>query len=114
MKASIGIAFLAVVTALAAGCADDQIVGRERNNEPPQVWLSSAPPEGSVSGYTLHLYWGGWDPDGEISHYEWTVTNNEGGVFDPADTTGAARLYGSVGMRVRRSFDVYEIRLRGG
>lgn len=89
MKASIGIALLAVLAALAGGCADDQFVGTERKNEPPQVWLSSAPPEGTVSGYTLHLYWGGWDPDGEIAHYEWAVTNNEGGVFDPADTTGA-------------------------
>lgn len=33
---------------------------------------------------------------------------------DADNTTGAARLYGSVGMRVRRSFDVYETRLRGG
>ena len=91
MKSSIGIAVLAVAALLAAGCADDQFVGTDRSNEPPQVWLSSAPPEGSVSEYTLHLYWGGWDPDGEISHYEWVVTNNEGGVFDPADTTGAGK-----------------------
>ena len=86
MKASIGIVLLAV---LAAGCADDQFVGTPRENEPPQVWLSSAPPEGSVSNYTLHLFWGGWDPDGEVAYYEWVVTNNEGGVFDLADTTGA-------------------------
>ena len=32
---------------------------------------------------------------------------------DADNTTGAARLYGSVGMRVRRSFDVYETRLGG-
>lgn len=33
---------------------------------------------------------------------------------DADNATGAARLYEAVGMRVRRSFDVYETRLGGG
>jgi ribosomal protein S18 acetylase RimI-like enzyme len=33
---------------------------------------------------------------------------------DADNATGATRLYGSVGMRTRRSFDVYETRLGGG
>ncbi len=45
-----------------------------------------------MSNYTLHLYWGGWDPDGEIAYFEYTVTDNEDGIFDPADTTGAEWL----------------------
>jgi hypothetical protein len=59
-----------------------------RPNKPPTVWLSGAPPEGSVENYTIRLFWGGWDPDGEIAYYEYCVTDNEGGAFDPADTTG--------------------------
>jgi hypothetical protein len=34
------------------------------------------------------MFWGGWDPDGEISHYEFCITDNEGSSFDPADTVG--------------------------
>ena len=37
MKASIGIVFLAVLSALACGCADDQIVGAGMENQPPQA-----------------------------------------------------------------------------
>lgn len=62
-------------------------------NQAPTVWLSSAPPEGSVGTYTVHLFWGGWDPDGEIAFYEYIVTDNESGVFDPADTTSAPGDY---------------------
>lgn len=68
-------------------CASDKLVGQKLDNESPRVWLASAPPEGSISRYTIHLFWGGWDPDGEISHYEFIMTNNESGIFDPADTT---------------------------
>ncbi|UCH85532.1 MAG: hypothetical protein JSW50_07555, partial [Candidatus Latescibacterota bacterium] len=84
---------LFVGAVLIAGCATNDLVGTEKQNQPPQVWLSAAPPEGSVSEYTLHIYWGGWDPDGEIVFYEFAITNNEGGVFDPADTTGADKWH---------------------
>jgi hypothetical protein len=36
------------------------------------------------------LFWGGWDPDGEIDYYEFLITDNVTGVFDPDDTTGVA------------------------
>jgi len=80
--------FLAALILLPA-CASQNLEGDLLENQPPQVWLSAAPPEGSTSKYTVHLYWGGWDPDGEISHYEYLVTDNETGVFVPADTVGA-------------------------
>ncbi|UCG52271.1 MAG: hypothetical protein JSW58_01570 [Candidatus Latescibacterota bacterium] len=75
------------------GCAENDLVGTRKTNQPPRIWLSSAPPEGAVSEYTLHLFWGGWDPDGEIAFYEYAITNNESGVFDPADTTGADKWH---------------------
>ncbi len=70
------------------GCSDNPTDGG-LPNKPPTVWLSAAPPEGTVSRYTLQLFWGGWDPDGEIRYYEYAITDNQTGVFDPADTTGA-------------------------
>ncbi len=82
-------AFFMVVLAAAAlaACSSDKLTGTHIANQPPTVWLSAAPPEGSTGTYTVHLYWGGWDPDGEIKRYEYLVTDNVSGVFDPADTT---------------------------
>jgi hypothetical protein len=85
--------FLIAGIAAMSGCADDQFVGPGKGNEPPQVWLSAAPPEGTVSNYTLHLFWGGWDPDGDIACYEYVITNNENDVFEPADTSGAGKWH---------------------
>jgi len=70
-------------------CTSNELSGTGFSNEPPTVWLSSAPPEGSVAAYTITMFWGGWDPDGEISHFEYVITDNKSGVFDPADTVGA-------------------------
>jgi len=79
---------LSLIVAVAAalhGCSEP-VVGPTPANRPPTVWLSAAPPQGAVTDYRLHLFWGGWDPDGEISHYEYLITDNESGVFNPADT----------------------------
>jgi hypothetical protein len=46
-------------------------------------------PRGESVQLQLYLFWGGWDADGEVAYYEYVITDNEGGVFDPADTTGA-------------------------
>lgn len=86
-----GVLLLAAV--LFTGCTSNELAGSQFSNQAPTVWLSSAPPEGTVSDYTLHLFWGGWDPDGEIAYYEYIITNNETGVFDPADTVSTAGDY---------------------
>jgi hypothetical protein len=75
--------------ALMGACASDTIDGEHTENQPPTVWLAAAPPEGSTGTYTVQLFWGGWDPDGEIAKYEYLVTDNVTGVFNPADTLGA-------------------------
>jgi hypothetical protein len=82
-------AFGLIALVTLSACATDQLQGEMRENQAPQVWLSAAPPEGSVSKYTVHMYWGGWDPDGEISHYEYLVSDNRTGIFAAADTMGA-------------------------
>ena len=45
------------------GCSSSE-EGELKPNQPPTVWLSSAPPEGSTEQYVIKMYWGGWDPDG--------------------------------------------------
>ncbi len=67
-------------------CASDQLGGTATENQPPTVWIAAAPPEGSTSSYSVQLFWGGWDPDGEISRYEYLITDNVRGTFNPADT----------------------------
>jgi len=68
-------------------CSSDQLTGSYANNVRPKVWLAVAPPEASTVDYRVHLYWNGVDPDGTISHYEFTIADNDTGMFDPADTT---------------------------
>jgi len=89
MRTWIRVILALLVIAGVGGCAGNELVGTKKKNQPPEVWLASAPPEGTVANYTLHLFWGGWDPDGQVAYYEYAVTDNEDGVFDPADTTGA-------------------------
>ncbi len=88
MKRCLGLTYVAVLGALLlfGACASDTIDGERSANQPPTVWLAAAPPEGSTGTYTVELFWGGWDPDGEISKYEYLVTDNVTGVFNPADT----------------------------
>lgn len=77
--------FLTILVALAlfAGCSSTERAGELVENQRPTVWLSAAPPEGTVSHYKVHLYWGGWDPDGEISYYEYVITDNGYGTSNP-------------------------------
>lgn len=76
------------VGVLAGACSKEPFQGEHVENQAPTVWLSSAPPEGTDSGYRVHLYWGGWDPDGQIKKFEYYITNNVTGVFSPSDTVG--------------------------
>ncbi|HEX5132043.1 MAG TPA: hypothetical protein VFX92_06110, partial [Candidatus Krumholzibacteria bacterium] len=76
---------LLAAAAWMSACTDSEPGGEAFSNQAPQVWLAAAPPEGSVSKYTVKLYWGGWDPDGEVKYYEYLITDNSTGVFDPAD-----------------------------
>ena len=83
------IAVLLPVVMFLGSCSTSGPEGERLENLPPTVWLSSAPPEGTTEKYTIHLYWGGWDPDGEIAYYEYAITDNGGGTFVPSDTMGA-------------------------
>jgi hypothetical protein len=58
-----------------AGCFDE-FIGEPYENQLPGVWLSSGPPEGSLNEYFVHLYWGGFDPDGDIARYQYIITDN--------------------------------------
>ncbi|MEE9269671.1 MAG: hypothetical protein V3V49_05350, partial [Candidatus Krumholzibacteria bacterium] len=82
-----------LATAHLWGCASDELEGTVAANRPPMVWLTIAPPEGSTVDYTVHLFWGGFDPDGDVAFFEYAISNNESGAFNPADTTGADKWH---------------------
>lgn len=81
------------LAALAAGCSNSVYTGVHESNKPPEVWLSSGPVEGDTTSYQVHFYWGGWDPDGEIDHFEFVVVDGNPIGFDPADTTGLDKWF---------------------
>lgn len=70
------------------GCSNEPFTGDRASNSAPEVWLSSGPVEGDTTGYQVHFYWGGWDPDGEIAFFEFAIVDGNPFGFDPADTTG--------------------------
>ncbi|MBN1886085.1 MAG: hypothetical protein JW876_11275 [Candidatus Krumholzibacteriota bacterium] len=84
---------LILAAALAANCSDEAFVGEATGNLPPEVWLSSGPVEGDTTGYQVHFYWGGWDPDGEIDHFEFVIADGRPYGFDPEDTTGLDKWF---------------------
>jgi hypothetical protein len=70
------------------GLSCNTFEGEQKPNQPPDVWLTSGPPEGGVSTYRVRFFWNAWDKDGSIQYFEFAITDNEDGAFDPADTTG--------------------------
>jgi len=75
------------VFAFIFGC-EKTFIGLPEQNKSPEVWLSSGPVEGTTTGYQVHFYWGGWDPDGEVTSYEFTVVDGFPFGFNHEDTTG--------------------------
>ena len=75
------------VFAFIFGC-EKTFIGLPEQNTSPEVWLSSGPVEGTTTGYQVHFYWGGWDPDGEVSSYEFVVVDGFPFGFNHEDTTG--------------------------
>ena len=60
---------------LGPGCRDSLIIPVDRNL-PPQTVLTGVPGDSTTNFYRLHLYWNGYDPDGEVVGYEWAVTDS--------------------------------------
>ncbi len=46
------------------------------SNLPPETYIPYAPAESTLAYYRVHLYWNGVDPDGEVDHFEYAVTDS--------------------------------------
>ena len=87
-RVAIIIASSAISIFMILSCSEEGFVGKKTNNKLPEVWLSSGPVEGDTTSYKVHFYWGGWDPDGEIDHFEFVIVDGNPFGFKEADTTG--------------------------
>lgn len=65
-------AFLFVI--LLWSCRREQPSGFDRNL-PPETVLTGVPAESTSAYYRIHLHWHGIDPDGIVTHYEYSVTD---------------------------------------
>ncbi|NNE43023.1 MAG: hypothetical protein HKN12_02345 [Gemmatimonadetes bacterium] len=62
------IAVVMLAIAVASGCGTEPEIFSP--NLPPNTRISAGPPEAQDTGYTVNLFWFGWDNDGFVSHYE--------------------------------------------
>ena len=85
---AIAVVVVSIIIGILYGCSENVYLGTRKDNVPPEVWLSSGPVEGSTTGYKVHFYWGGWDPDGEIAYFEFVIVDGAPFGFDRQDTTG--------------------------
>jgi hypothetical protein len=85
---SVATVIMAGSLALIGACSEGVFTGKPDQNEAPEIWLSSGPVEGDTTGYQVHFYWSGWDPDGEIEYFEFVVVEGDPYGFSPADTAG--------------------------
>ncbi len=74
-----------VIVLLLAACSPEAPNHDDAANQPPTVWVTAEQPVESGDSYSVAFTWGGRDPDGSILHYEYIVTDNEDGYFDPND-----------------------------
>ena len=56
MKRMVIFSLAAVVALVLAACSQEGFDGNAKSNQPPNVWLSAGPPEGSTSQYRIKLF----------------------------------------------------------
>ncbi len=84
-----------IAVCLFAACSTESPPDSAAPNQAPSVWVQAQPPIGSDNSYSMHFEWGGSDPDGKISHYEFLLRDNDGVMLDPAHVAGTwTTVYG--------------------
>ncbi len=78
----------AAALAMLAACDESMYLGTIKPNTAPTIRLTSGPPEGDTTSYSIRFSWVGNDADGTVNYYEFTICPGNPYGFDPADTTG--------------------------
>jgi hypothetical protein len=59
-----------------AGCAKNNPGGPKPAPLAPETQLTYAPLEGDTAGFRVHLYWNGYDRDGEVTQFRYAIDND--------------------------------------
>ncbi len=62
--------------ALLGGCTSTDLGGSEIPNALPDTRMTGQPPSLLESGFIVHFYWSGSDPDGKVKGYQWKLSDN--------------------------------------
>jgi hypothetical protein len=87
MRSSL-VSTLIVAALVAAGCDTDKaLVGEPSPNATPETDVTGTAPSPAQSRYEVSFFWFGSDPDGEITGFEWRISDNgRDGMVSVADT----------------------------
>jgi hypothetical protein len=77
------IAFLVATLSALIACEQDSLRNRgivEPRNQPPETWFEQIEIDSLTFDfeYRIHFYWAGSDIDGQVSRYEYRITNTLG------------------------------------
>ncbi|MCA9759886.1 MAG: hypothetical protein KDA27_29080, partial [Candidatus Eisenbacteria bacterium] len=70
-----GVLLWVILLGVLGGCREQTELPIDRN-APPETVLTGAPGDSQTAFYTVHLFWSGFDEDGEVVGYEWAVTES--------------------------------------
>lgn len=72
---------------LGAGCGPStDLTGAPIPNVAPSTRITAQPPSLVETGFLVHFYWSGFDPDGRVVHYQWKISNNGTNGISVQDT----------------------------
>jgi hypothetical protein len=63
----------ALLLIVLTGCGKEVVKPGERRGTAPDTQITLAPVEGDSVSFRVHLYWNGYDSDGEVVAYRWAV-----------------------------------------
>jgi len=67
---------VALVAAVFTGCAKDKGVGPPPALQNPETELTYAPLQGDTAGFRVHLFWNGYDRDGEVTEFHYAIDSD--------------------------------------
>jgi hypothetical protein len=67
---------VALVAAIFAGCAKDKGTGPKPVEQAPETELTYAPLQGDTAGFRVHLFWNGYDRDGEVTRFRYAIDSD--------------------------------------
>lgn len=118
----LSVALLSVALFLITGCGEKH--GALIPNNPPGVRLTAFPPDSGTAGYDVEFSWEGWDTDGEVDHFvysidppdmygevdsAWTKTDFNSGTF-VFEASEYDTLYHWLDPQIAKSWHVFVIR----